>query len=390
MLINSLAQIKVTYSYTDTVTTTDETTGEEIQTEQTVTENFAVDFSAHNNGWQYAVDSFALKADVTAVDVTVLSKNIVSDSFATNIELTKDNEAVTFDFDEAGTEADTSTDADEPENEEACTCEDCEELDCSCRCTSAEECTCVQCKRRGNIEEKSNDGKTVTTKTFDGNKYMQSTVQYSDDLNYITAEIDTNNISAGYAYNDSGVQISSSNGSGVVTTYQTNPMGYLTLAQTNATGLTDNAVKAAISYVYNGDTLTEVNEGNVQYKYSYDEWGQLKNVSVDGNIIVSYNYGNEKSRSQLKNIVFGDTYKEDFTVEYYYTGNDITSIKKYIMVEGEEDAVIYNYEYDNLGNLISIRDNATGHQISYTETGLVIKDINTKAIIIKLLFIILL
>ncbi len=383
--VNSLAQIKVTYSYTDTVTTTDETTGEETQTEQTITENFAVDFSAHNNGWQYAVDSFALKADVTNVDVTVLAKNLLADSFATNIELTKDNDAISFDFDEADTEGETTTESEgNTEPAPACPCTDCEEIDCSCRCTTAEECTCVQCKRRGNIEEKSEDGTSVTTKSYDGNKYMQSTVHYSDDLNYITSEIDTNNISSGYAYTDSGLQISSSDGSGVVTTYQSNPMGYLTLAQTNATGLTDNAVKAAISYVYNGDTLTEVNEGNVQYKYSYDKWGQLNYISVDENIIVSYNYGDEESRSQLKNIVFGDTEGEDFTIEYSYTNGNITSVDKYILVEGERDSVIYNYEYDNLGNLTEIRDNATGHRISYTDTGLVIDDIETNQIIYEI------
>lgn len=383
--VNSLAQIKVTYSYTDTVTATDETTGEETQTEQTVTENFAVDFSAHNNGWQYAVDRFVLKADVTNVDVTVLAKNLLADSFATNIELTKDNDAISFNFDETDTEGETTTESEgNTEPAPACPCTDCEEIDCSCRCTTAEECTCVQCKRRGNIEEESEDGKALTTKSYDGEKYMQSTVQYSDDLNYITSEIDANNISSGYAYTDSGLQISSSDGSGVVTTYQSNPMGYLTLAQTNATGLTDNAVKAAISYVYNGDTLTEVNEGNVQYKYSYDEWGQLNYISVDENIIVSYNYGDEESRSQLKNIVFGDTEGEDFTIEYSYTNGNITSVKKYIMVEGEEDAVIYNYEYDNLGNLTEIRDNATGHRISYTDTGLVIDDIETNQIIYEI------
>lgn len=49
-LTNSSAQIKVTYSYTDTVTKTAED-GTETTTEQTITENFVVDFQAHNDGW---------------------------------------------------------------------------------------------------------------------------------------------------------------------------------------------------------------------------------------------------------------------------------------------------------------------------------------------------
>ncbi len=382
--VNSLAQIKVSYSYAETVTDED---GNE--TSANKTEEFAIDFAPNNNGWQYAVDSFALKGDVTEVDVTIMAKNVPEDSFATGIELTKDNDAVSFGLDE-NLDEETATDTNEGDtsteqiNLDACACTECEEIDCPCRCTNAEECTCVQCKRRGNIEEKSEDSKTVTTKSYDGNKYMQSVVNYSDDLNYITSETDTNNISSSYEYNNSGLQVSSTNGSGVATSYQLNPMGYLTLAETNATGLTDNAVKAAISYVYDGDTLTTVNQGNVQYTYSYDAWGRLESVSVDGNIIVSYNYSDGVSRSRLKSIVFGDNEGEDFTVEYTYTDNNITTVEKYILVEGEKALVRYDYEYDNLGNLLSVCDNGTDRKISYTETGLEIKNQVTNELVYEI------
>ncbi len=367
-LTSSSAQIKVTYSYID-------------EAQQTVTESFAVDFAPHNHGWQYAVDSFALKGDTESVDVTIIAKNIVGDSFATGIELTLDNNAFSFVEDE---EAETS---EEPETEaedntitgnttsEECPCEDCEELDCDCRCENEAVCTCIQCKRRSGIEATSEDGKTITTSSFDGEKYMQSAVTYSNDLNNIISETDENNISSGYAYNENGGLTAFTDGADNSTTYQSNAMGYLTLAESNVSDLTDNAVKMAISYVYDGDLLTTVNQGNVQYTYEYDIWGQLEKILVDGETLVWYNYGDETNRTRLKSIVFGSSEETGFTVKYTYdTNGNIVSVEKYRMVEGEKDSITYNYAYDNLGNLDYIKDNGTGHFLDYTDDGIVIKD----------------
>ena len=126
-LTNSSAQIKVTYSYTETVTVTDETTNETTTEEQTVTENFAVDFTPHVNDWQYAIDSFALKGDVESVDVTVIAKNIPDDSFATGIELTLNDSAISFEFDEKTNDATISPDTEsDTETPVQCSCENCE------------------------------------------------------------------------------------------------------------------------------------------------------------------------------------------------------------------------------------------------------------------------
>ena len=378
-LTSSSAQIKVTYSYID-------------ESQQTVTESFAVDFAPHNHDWQYAVDSFALKGDTESIDVTIIAKNIPEESFATGIELTSDNNAFSFIEDEA---EETETPQEPGSNDtgdgnanntapEECLCKDCEELDCSCRCGSAEACTCVQCKRQSGIEATSEDGKTITTSSFDGEKYMQSAITYSNDLNNVISETDENNISSSYAYNVNGGLTSFSDGSGNSTTYQSNAMGYLTLAESNVSGLTDNAVKMAISYVYDGDLLTNVTEGNVQYTYEYDAWGQLKKVLVDGETLVCYNYDekNPEYRSRITSIVFGSSSETGFTVEYTYDKNgNIITVEKYRLVEGEEDSITYNYAYDNLGNLTSITDNGTGHYLQYTDEGIVIKDSQTGSVI---------
>ena len=381
-LTNSSAQIKVTYSYTDTVTETAED-GTETTTDQTVTENFVVNFVAHNDGWQYAVDTFALKGDTESVDVTVMAKNVIGDSYATGIELTLDNGAFSFVEDEETTTStenaegseNTSTESTDTDNTTPteCPCEDCEELDCACRCESAEVCTCIQCKRQSDIEVTSEDGKTVTTSSFNGEKYMQSAVTYSNDMNNIIFETDENNISSGYAYNVNGSLIEFTDGAGNKTTYQSNAMGYLTLAESNVLGLTDNAVKMAISYVYDGDLLKKVTEGNVEYTYEYDPWGQLKKVLVDGETIINYNYGEGIYRTRILSVVFGSSEETGFTVKYTYKNGNIEAVEKYRKVSGEKDSITYNYAYDNLGNLDYIKDNGTGHFIYYTDDGIVIK-----------------
>ncbi len=219
-LTTGSAQIKVTYSYTETVT---DDAG--VETEQTVTESFAVDFQPHNKGWQYAVDAFALKGDTETVDVTVITKNIISDSYATGIELTLNDSAISFSFDEETTDTTTDTDTGIPEETvEKCTCENCEEYDCSCRCTSEVLCICVQCKRKTDIEDINEDSKTLTTKSYDGVNYMQSTVGYSEDYNYIISEIDTNGISYAYTFNNNGTVATVSDGDNNVTTYAYNAM----------------------------------------------------------------------------------------------------------------------------------------------------------------------
>ena len=376
-LTNSSAQIKVTYSYTETVTVTDETTNETTTEEQTVTENFAVDFTPHVNDWQYAIDSFALKGDVESVDVTVIAKNILSDSFATGIELALNDSAISFEFDEetndTTTSPDTSTNTESPVE---CSCENCEEYDCACRCETEELCECIQCKRSSNIEVISDDEKTVTTKSYDGANYMQSTVEYSDDKNHIIFETDTNGISSAYTYNENGIVSSVTDGNGKVTSYASNAMGYLTLAETNVTGLADNAVKMAINYIYDGDLLKRIIQGNVEYDYVYDEWGQLKSVLVDNIRLIHYTYGVNEKRTRITKIVFGNSSENGFTIEYSYDGatGDVDYIEKYNYVEGEKNSIKYDYIYDNLGNLTAIKDNGTGHYISYTDTGVIIKD----------------
>ena len=386
----SIAQIKVTYTYTEAVENADETTEE--ATEEIIEENFAVDFAPYNDGWQYAEDSFALKGDAESLDVTIIAQNIPAEVFAKDIAISVDGEAISFSEEDPTpeeieeTEEPTETEgATEPE-EPSCPCDECEELDCECRCESKEACTCIQCKRRGNIEAVSEDGKTVTQKSYDGTQYMESSVQYSDDKNYIVSETDTNGASTSYSYRNDGTLASQTDARGKETIYGSNAMGYLNLAQVNVTGLSDNKAVMEILYEYDGDLLEKITQGNVEYTYAYDEWGQLKSVSVDNQKIVTYNYGTGVNRARLLSIYFGnDQDNPVFKLVYTYDSyGNVVCIRKTV---NPLLAAEYRYLYDNFGNLKQITDagfSADGifcHIVYYKDNGIKIRDNATDTVI---------
>ena len=386
----SNAQLKVTYSYVGDVTETAED-GSETIVQKPIDECFAVAFQPGIENWQFATDSFKLKGDTDKVYVSIITKNIPTDSYATNIELVKDTSSVDLgnlnkilpeDTEETETtpcvcgcewcetgEGCTCTGAVDDECTCAdcvgCQCEDCEEIDCACRCESEENCTCVQCKRTTYEETVSTDGTTITTKSYDGYEYLESSIEYSNNLDYIIRETDENNISSSYTYTGDGTVASVLDGTGEATIYQSNPMGYLALAkQTNGT------TEMAINYAYDGDTLTSVTQGNVEYTYTYDPWGQVSEVAVDEIPLIAYEYDTGAKRSELLSVQNNNV---AFEVEYLYnTYGEIYQVKTTKTVDDEPLTITYDYRYDNLGNLTKIVDNVTGRTISYTEDGVVI------------------
>ncbi len=382
-----VAQIKASYTYTD-------------ENGQSQSEDFAVNFAPNVQDWQFANDSFALKGDVENIDITVITKNIPATGYFTNISLIKDEDSFfvgdfNSELEEAVSDNPTSpiecscSDCNNPactctcepgsncscETCEivSCKCEDCEDFECPCRCEIEANCTCVPCKRSSNTETTSTDGKTVTTQVYDGSKYLQSSVTYTNDLNNIASETDENNITTNYEYsnNNNGTITSSTNGTGVETLYESNAMGYLTLAKTNVSGLSDNDKSdISLSFNYNNDLLSTVTADDVVYSYTYDIWGQTKSVSVDNQKLVEYNYGNEEYRSRIDSIIQQVNGNTIFSLNYTYDENgNITQVTKTTTTNGSNNEIIYSYHYDNLGNLLAIDDSNTGRTIRYFDDG---------------------
>lgn len=379
------AQIKASYTYTD---------------ENGVTQNadFAVDFLPGVENWQYANDSFALKGDVESINVTVIAKNIPTTTYFTDISLVKDEESFFVgDFETVIEESDIDTlpvetcncnNCNNPEcscsceSESNCTCEtckivscvceDCEDFECPCRCLNEANCTCVSCKRYTNKEIISSDGKTVTNEMYDGSKYMQSATVYSDNKDYVVSEKDDNNISASYTYDETGAITSVTDGNNITTNYQNNAMGYLKLAQTNVSNLSDNESNISLRFGYNNDLLTTVSTNDVVYTYTYDEWSQIKSVSVDNQKLVEYNYGKNEYRSRIDSIeqLSDKDANTKYLLNYIYNEYDkVTQVIKTTLTNSSSNKIIYNYYYDNLGNLLAIDDSNTGRTIRYNDDG---------------------
>lgn len=379
-----VAQIKASYTYTD-------------ENGATQNEDFAVNFSPNVQDWQYANDSFALKGDVENIDVTVITKNIPTNTYFTNISLVKEEDSFFVGDFKSELEKANSDSSDTSEkcscskcNNPACTCtcesetnctcetckivscicEDCEDIECPCRCLNEANCNCVSCKRRSNIETTSEDRKTVTTQMYDGSKYMQSSVSYTNDLNNIASETDENNISTGYTYDETGGIASITDGNNVTTNYQNDAMGYLKLAQTNVSNLSDNKTKISLAFNYNNDLLSTVTADDIVYSYSYDNWGQTKSVSVDNQKLVEYNYDTGAKRSRVNSIKQQVNTNTTYSLNYTYDDNgNVTQITKTTTTNGSDNKIIYSYHYDNLGNLLAIDDSNTGRTIRYSADG---------------------
>ncbi len=363
----SLAQIKVTYTYTEAVETKDEETGEVTTTEEAVEENFAVDFAPHNEDWQYAEDSFALKGDVDSLDVTIIAQNIPAVTYARDIALAVDDGATVTKEDEDGIP---------DENEEICSCgcEDCTYGE-NCPCTGAinNDCQCPECLRKETTTQ-DNFGNTLSNKSTDGIKYIETLSSYTSDGNHLASYTDENGNVTEYAYNIfNGVleAVTSPMGTGEETTttsYEYDAMGNVVSVST---------ADSELQYVYTNDKLTEIITENGKFTLTYDIWGQVTAVNVvtaTGVIpLVLYSYNTGKNRTQVKTVTYSNSAENTsiYSYEYYDNGN----IKKVKLNNDEKHSI----SYDNLGNLIQIK-NVGGRTVKYTDAGMRIYD-NSNALV---------
>ncbi len=354
-LTNSLAQLKVSYNYIQT--TTDD---EGNETEETVTENFTVDFAPHNNSWQYAVDSFALKADVESVDVTIIAKNIPTTSYATNIALTKDSDCTLVE--------DTEENGDEAENENCgCGCADCSYGE-NCPCTGAidNDCQCPECLRKVTTTQDS-FGNTLSNKSTDGIQYIETLSSYTTDGNYLASYTDERGNETTYDYNTlNGILESVTSPIGKenetsTTSYEYDEMGNVVSVSTN---------NQKLQYVYTNDRLTEIITPNGNYKIIYDVWGQILSVNVvftNETLVplVEYTYNSGALRSQVATATYNNSSDNSNTYQYTYAKDgSITNIK----INNIDKHII---TYSSLGELTEL-ENVGGRKVKYTDNGLYI------------------
>ena len=344
------AQIEVAYQYTEII---DEGTAEE----QTIThkEEFAIPFVENIEDWQFAAQDFVLKGDCETITVLIRYSKNANSALISNIELSKDEDAVIIDEDEETTE------------ETSCVCEDCEEADCTCACASEALCNCAPCKRRSDISTTDSFGNITSSSSFDGIKTIKAISKYTTDGNYLTSETDADGNEVFYSYNTlNGILTAITDANGNTTSYSYDANGMLTQVSV------DNS---SANYVYNNDRLAKIVHNDFAYGLYYDIWGQLTSVAIEKMVIneegktefvldktiISYEYGELQFRDRILSSIYYNADGAETETEYTYDdelGNIIS-----IDVNGDTK---FEYDYDSFGNVTEITA-SDSRTIRYTD-----------------------
>lgn len=348
-LAERAVQIKASYTYTD-------------ENGQSQKENFAVNFLPGVENWQYANDSFALKGDVENIDVTVITKNIPTTTYFTNISLVKDEDSFFVGDSETEIE-DTTTDS-----TCVCKCTDCYYGEnCPCKTGGNSACQCPECLRK-ETSTKDSFGNVLSSKSTNGVQYIETLATYTSDGNQLKSVTDENGNVTTYNYDDalSGIlkSITTPVGTGSDTTttnYSYSASGNLTTLSTTV----NNSTSQQLNYIYDNDKLVGIETPNGEYEIEYDIWGQVKYVylitvknGVDTKTpLVCYTYNSGANRTQIKTI----TYNQDVYSYEYNEDGEVVNIK----LNGNDKHII---TYDNLGNLSTIK-NTDGRMVLYSDNG---------------------
>lgn len=223
-------------------------------------------------------------------------------------------------------------------------------------------------------------GNVVSTNvdtTDSTNSYSSGSTTYSSNGLFPTSQTDILGNTTNYAYDIlSGLVKEIIRGDGYQENYTYDAFGNI-LTQTSGTKYS----KQTITYTYDVyGNITSISNGSLIYSFTYNNYGDIKTIKINNNVIVTNNYENENSSNPYtENLVsstysYGTisfTYYEDGNIKEVYYNNSI--VLSYIYNDYGEIAsyndyredVTYYYNYDYQNRLINI--NATnGRNITYT------------------------
>lgn len=241
--------------------------------------------------------------------------------------------------------------------ESLCPCENCTEWECECECESEEVCTCIQCKRYSDTSEDAH-GNILSESSFDGTKTMSSVTTYTSNGNYMASSVDTSGNTVYYIYGEDGFLDSMTSGASTVN-FAYDSMGNLVeLSQQNS--IEDYVFTMSNQYTYTNDRVTSITHNGFSYNFTYDEWGNQTTVSVNENVLVSYEY-DYANDDRLTKINYANGQSETYT---YDTDGNITAISH----DGGETAT-YAFTYDADGVLTTVTDNRCGLVTTYSDSG---------------------
>lgn len=195
-------------------------------------------------------------------------------------------------------------------------------------------------------------GNQLTSKTIDSlnsANFIQTSTAYSANGAYTVSSTDSMGNTSYYAYDQtSGEMTSITDGNGNTTAYTYDNMHRPT-SMSSAVG---NST-AQIGYTYTGDDLTSITHNGFNYGLTYDAFGNVTGVNVNGDPLTSYSY------DYTRGVLAQTTYGNGFVENYIYDEMDrIIEIK-------HGTATVYRYSYDGEGNLVAVENCLLGVVTSY-------------------------
>lgn len=218
-------------------------------------------------------------------------------------------------------------------------------------------------------------GLTTAEVVSDGNKSMVTKYAYDDNY-YLSSVTDSNNVTTGYSYDSYNGTLNSVTIGDKVTSFSYTPVGALKEVTRAVSGLTDNVSNISASYTYSHDRITSVTHNGIKYNFTYNSFGNVKNVdlevlnndSLDYDLI-SYDYSLD-SKQNLNSI----TYANGDVLSYTYDNNGNVTQILFKSSSDESPRLMYKYEYSN-GEISKITDYDSDRVTEYSDNGYTVKEI---------------
>lgn len=218
-------------------------------------------------------------------------------------------------------------------------------------------------------------GLTTAEVVSDGNKSMVTKYAYDDNY-YLSSVTDSNNVTTGYSYDPYNGTLNSVTIGDKITSFSYTPVGALKEVTRAVSGLTDNVSNISASYTYSHDRITSVTHNGIKYNFTYNSFGNVKNVdlevlnndSLDYDLI-SYDYSLD-SKQNLNSI----TYANGDVLSYTYDDNGNVTQISFKSSSDESSRLMYKYEYSN-GEISKITDYDSDRVTEYSDNGYTIKEI---------------
>ena len=195
-------------------------------------------------------------------------------------------------------------------------------------------------------------GNQLTSKVIDSSNtssYVQTSSSYSANGAFLVSSSDSKGNVTQYGYDQTAGNLNYIiDGNGNITSYVYDSMDRVIGMSSVVGGNT-----AQVEYSYTGDNLTTIAHNGFNYGLSYDAFGNVIGINVNGDLITSYSY--DYTRGLLAQTSYGNGFSE----HYVYDDMDRISEIKHGSV------TVYRYSYNGEGSLASVENCLTGINTDY-------------------------